>query len=72
VLWETVHPDDGPLPPGRALEALMDLSASPDAPPRTERDFATLLGDMGFGDVELVAALQGRTTFLVARKSIGA
>lgn len=68
ILWETVHTDDGPTPLPRAMEAVLDLGASPTSPARTERELRAMLGDLGYESVEVVECLEGQTTFLVARK----
>lgn len=69
VFWEIAHPDRGPTPLSRALEAVWDVCASPAAKPRTEREWRELLGDVGYADVGFVAALGGQTTFIVGRKA---
>jgi hypothetical protein len=69
LLWETVHPDEGPTPLLRAMEAMLDLGAGPTALVNTEGGLRRLLGDIGFAAVELVPCLNGQTTFVVARKS---
>jgi hypothetical protein len=68
LLWETVHPDQGPTPPLRAMEAMLDLGAGPTALVNTEGGLRRLLGGIGFSAVELVPCLNGQTTFVVARK----
>jgi hypothetical protein len=68
ILWETVHTDRGPTPLPRAMEAVLDLGASPTSPVRTERELRAMLGDLGYEGVEVVECLEGQTTFLVARK----
>ncbi|MCC6213310.1 MAG: hypothetical protein IT376_00440 [Polyangiaceae bacterium] len=68
IFWESVHPVDGPTPPMRAMEALMDLVASPDGRVNVEDELARLLERIGYQDVQVVACLGDRTTFVVARK----
>ncbi len=68
ILWETVHPSDRPTPLPRAMEAVMDLIASPDGPLNDERDLRAMLARIGYRDVEVVPCLGGQTTFVVARK----
>jgi hypothetical protein len=69
LLWETVHPDEGPTPLLRAMEAVLDLGAGPTALVNTEGGLRRMLGDIGFSAVELVPCLNGQTTFVVARKA---
>jgi hypothetical protein len=68
IFWETVHTDGVATPLPRAMEAVLDLGASPGGGVNTERGLATLLGTIGFSDVEIVPCLGGQTTFVVARK----
>ena len=68
VLWECVHPDAGATPIARAMEAVMDLAASPQAPAKSARTFERVLTDIGYREVEVVSCLDGDTTFVVARK----
>ncbi|MBI2896861.1 MAG: hypothetical protein HYY06_25105 [Deltaproteobacteria bacterium] len=69
ILWETLHTDAGPTPLGRAMEAVLDLGASPTAPARTEAEMRRLLRGIGYERIEIVPCLGGQTTFVVARKS---
>jgi hypothetical protein len=68
VLWETVHAEPGPTPLGRAMEAFLDLGASPAASPQTEVSLGRLLGAIGYRDPQLISCLGEQTTFVVARK----
>jgi hypothetical protein len=68
VLWETVHGEPGPTPIGRAMEAVMDLFASPAGVVCTERSLRAMLSAIGYVNVELVPCLGGQTTFVVARR----
>ena len=68
VLWETVHPTGRPTPLPRAMEAVMDLIASPDGPLNEEHSLREMLARIGYRDVEVVPCLGGQTTFVVARK----
>ena len=68
ILWETVHTDHGPTPLPRAMEAVLDLGASPTSPVRTEGELRALLSGLGYEGVEVVDCLEGQTTFVVARK----
>jgi len=69
VLWETVHSDEGPSPLPIAMEAVMDLFASPATPVRTQRDYRQLLTDIGYARVEFVRVLGGQTSFVLAYKA---
>lgn len=68
VFWETIHPDAGPMPLPRAMEAVMDLVASPAGPVTTETGIRSLLTGIGYRSVEIVPCLDGHTTFAVARR----
>jgi hypothetical protein len=68
VFWETVYPDDGPLKRSGALEAVLNMGASPAAAVRTETGFEEMLTSMGYEDVRFVPCLFGQTTFVVARR----
>ncbi len=66
IFWECVHPDHRPTPMGRAMEAALDLAASPHGPVFTEQRIAQLLTRIGFARVEVVPLLMGELTFVVA------
>jgi hypothetical protein len=68
IFWETIHPDHGRMPLARAMEAVLDLGASPDGTVNTESGLFGMLKKIGYRDVELVDCLGGMTTFAVARK----
>ncbi len=68
VLWETIHGDFRPTPLPRAMEAVMDLIASPTGLVNTENGVRSTLGAIGYRDIEIVPCLGGQTTFVVARK----
>ena len=68
ILWETLHGEGRPTPLGRAMEAVLDLGASPAGPALTEAGLGRLLGGIGFRAVEVVPCLEGATTFVVARR----
>ena len=68
IFWETVHADSAATPLALAMEAVIDLFVSPGASVNTERGLRALLGEVGFRKVEVVAALGGQTTFVVAKK----
>jgi hypothetical protein len=68
IFWETVHTDGGPTPLPRAMEAVLDLFASPGGLVNTEGGLRTLLGGIGYQRIEIVPCLGGQTTFVVARK----
>jgi hypothetical protein len=68
IFWETVHTDDGPTPLPRALEAVLDLGASPAGLVNTDGGLRRTLGAIGFVDVQVVPVLGGQSTFVVARK----
>jgi len=67
ILWESLHTDDGPTPASRAMEALMDLGASPQGLVQTENSIFGVLRGIGFESPQVVPCLGGRTTFVVAR-----
>jgi hypothetical protein len=68
VFWETIYPDERPLDRSSALEAVLNMGASPAAVVRTETGFEQLLTDMGYDAVRFVPCLFGQTTFVVARR----
>jgi len=68
IFWETVHTDGAPTPIARAMEAVLDLFASPGGLVNTEAGLRGLLGKIGYERVEIVPCLGGQTTFVVARK----
>jgi hypothetical protein len=68
IFWETVHTDDRPTPIARAMEAVLDLFASPGGLVNTERSLSAMLRGIGFRSVEIVPVLSNTTTFVVARK----
>jgi hypothetical protein len=68
IFWETLHTDDRPTPLPRAMEAVLDLGASPVGLVNTESGMRTLLERIGYRRVEIVPVLEGSTTFVVARK----
>jgi len=68
VFWECLHTDDRPTPLGRAMEAVMDLGASPCGTVSTEHGIQSQLSDIGFAKVEIVPLLLGELTFVVATK----
>lgn len=68
VFWEAVHGDDAPSPLGLAMEATMDLCASPAAAAATPASMRALLEGLGYADVTVVPCLGGDTTFVVARR----
>jgi len=68
VFWETVHPDRGATPLPRAMEAVMDLVASPTGTVNTEAGMRALLAGIGYRKVDVVPCLGGQTTFVVAHR----
>lgn len=68
IFWESLHTDDRPTPLARAMEAVLDLGASPDGMVNTEAGMRSLLERIGYQRIEIVPCLQGSTTFIVARK----
>jgi hypothetical protein len=68
VLWECIHPDVGPTSKARAMEAVLDLVASPQGTVSTEGSVRELLQGVGYAEVRVVPCLAGETTFVVARK----
>jgi len=68
VLWECVHPDVGKTSLARAMEAVLDLGASPRGPVATEGGMTHALRRIGFSDVEIVPLLGGELTFVVGRR----
>jgi alanine dehydrogenase len=68
IFWETVHPEHGPTPLLRAMEAVLDLGAGPTGLVNTDGGLKRLLGGIGFREVKVVACLGEQTTFVVARK----
>lgn len=68
VLWETIHTDFRPTPLPRAMEAVMDLIASPTGLVNTENGVRSTLETIGYKKVEIVPCLGGQTTFVIARK----
>jgi hypothetical protein len=69
IFWETIHPDHGRSPLPIAMEAVLDLTAGPDGGVLTRSGIVKSLKDIGFERVEIVACLDGQTTFVVARKT---
>ncbi len=68
IFWECLHTHGRPTPLPRAMEAVLDLGASPAGMVNTEQSFSELLGRIGYSDVQVVPCLGGTTTFVVARK----
>ena len=68
ILWETVHPADAPTPVAQAMEAMLDLGASPTGFVLTDRGLVELLTGIGFVSVEIVRCLGGSTSFIIARR----
>ncbi len=68
IFWESIHTDAAPTPLPRAMEAVMDLIASPGGSVNTERGIAAMLGGIGYRGVQVVPCLGGQTTFVVARR----
>lgn len=68
IFWETLHPDDKPTPLPRAMEAVLDLGASPNGPVNTEGSMRTLLEGIGYHKIQYVHCLDGTTSFAVAFK----
>lgn len=71
IFWETVHPDGKTTPLAAAMEAVMDLGASPTGLVNTDAGLTKILTDIGYANVEFVPVLGGLTTFVVARKAGG-
>ena len=69
ILWETVHPGEGRTPLAHAMEAVLDLGASPTGLVTTDVKMRKMLSKIGFQKVDLVPCLGGQTTFVVARKA---
>ena len=65
LLWEIVHPDDGPTPLPVALQAVYDVIASPAAEARTHRDYENLMHHLGYRRVTFERCLE-ETTFVLA------
>ena len=68
ILWETLHTETHPTPIGRAMEAVLDLGASPDGLVLTEDGVQSFLYQIGYRDVQIVTCMGGQSTFVVARK----
>ncbi len=68
IFWECLHTHGRPTPLPRAMEAVLDLGASPAGLVNTEQSFRELLARIGYGDIQVVPCLAGTTTFVVARK----
>ena len=68
IFWETLHTDDRPTPLARAMEAVLDLGASPVGLVNTEASITAMLGDIGYRAIEVVPCLDNSTTFGVAHK----
>lgn len=68
VLWEAVHPDEGPTSAAVALESMMDLGVSPTGCVLTHGGMKELLRDIGYRGVDFVPCMGGETSFIVARK----
>jgi hypothetical protein len=71
IFWETVQPAAGVTPVVRAMEAVLDLVASPTGGVQTDAGLSELLRGIGFSEVRMVECLGGQTTFVVARKRAG-
>lgn len=69
IFWETIHPDRKPTPLAAAMEAVLDLGASPTGLVNTESGMQAMLEKIGYAKVEFVNVLGGLTTFVVARKA---
>lgn len=69
VFWETIHPDDAPTPLAQAMEAVMDLGASPIGPVLTHDGLSSMLSEIGYCNIEFVPCLQRSTTFIVGHKA---
>jgi hypothetical protein len=68
IFWETVQPAVGPTPLVRAMEAVLDLVASPTGGVQTDDGLTAMLRGIGFNSVRVVECLGGQTTFVVAKK----
>ena len=68
IFWETIHSDRKPLPLARAMEAVLDLGASPTGLINTEDGLTAMLTTIGYERVEFVHCLNGQTSFALARK----
>ncbi len=68
IFWETLHTDDRPTPLARAMEAVLDLGASPVGLVNTETSITAMLDNIGYRDIEIVPCLDNSTTFVVGRK----
>jgi hypothetical protein len=68
IFWETVHPDDRPTPLAQAMEAVLDLAASPTGPVLTTEGLRRTLERIGFEEIRVEPCLGGATTFVVGRK----
>lgn len=66
ILWETVHPGDQPTPLSRAMEAVLDLGASPDGLVLTEARVRDLLKRHRFRKISFHPAGDMGSTFVVA------
>ena len=69
IFWETIHSDRRPLPLPRAMEAVLDLGASPTGLINTEESLTDMLTNIGFDAPEFVHCLSGQTSFALARKA---
>lgn len=68
IFWETIHPEGDTTPLAHAMEAVLDLGASPTGLVNTDTGITRVLEDIGYAKVEIVNVLGGLTTFVVARK----
>lgn len=68
ILWETIHSDAKATSLAQAMEAVMDLGASPTGLVHTDVRLRSLLHRIGYDDVQFVPCLSRQTTFVVARK----
>lgn len=68
ILWETVHPDHRPTSFSQAMEAVLDLGASPDGPVLTERRVRQMLHRYMFSRIFIKTVGPMGSTFVVAYK----
>ncbi len=68
IFWESLHTDDRPTPLARAMEAVLDLGASPVGLVNTEAGITAMLTEIGYRNLEIVPCLGASTTFVVGRK----
>ncbi len=68
LFWETIHDAKDSTCAMRGMESFLDFGVSPTGPVLTKEGFRRDLQEIGFRRVDIVSALQGTTTFAVARK----